>query len=68
MDGTPRIALSLPSGEVRDLDPDEAQRVIGQYPEVRRAWIKWTRMTHSQGRLIVIDEALVARILADIDA
>jgi hypothetical protein len=38
---TPRIALSLRSGEVRDLDPDEAQRVVDQYPEVAKQWVKW---------------------------
>jgi hypothetical protein len=68
MDETPRIALSFSDGEVRELDPDDAQRVVGQYPEVAREWLKWSRMSGSRGRLILIDETLVERIVRDLDS
>ncbi len=67
VEGQPRIALALPSGEVRDLSADEANRVVQAYSEVRREWIRWRRMTQKAGRLILIDPTVVERILAETD-
>jgi hypothetical protein len=59
-----RIAVVL-DGEVHDLSPDDAQRLIETRPDIRREWVRWSRLGSPQGRLILLDQGLVGSVLAE---
>jgi hypothetical protein len=62
-----RIALVLPSREIRDLDSTEVNDVLVRYPEVEREWRRWSAKTGGLGRLLLIDQTLVQQILSDLE-
>lgn len=44
-----RVAYVGESGEIVDLAPEEAERVLGRDPELRRKWEEWYAKSGGRG-------------------
>ena len=59
-----KVVLALPNCDAHELSEDESRQVLDRYPELLSQYRKFAGMTQTRGRLIVIDQALVAEIVA----
>ncbi|MGH9322915.1 MAG: hypothetical protein ACRD3V_23895 [Vicinamibacteria bacterium] len=62
-----RLVLIRSDGSEIVLTLDEVERVLDFSREIRREAFRWSRMVGPGGRLVVIDEELVAAALAELD-
>jgi hypothetical protein len=64
-----KVGLSLQAtGEVRDLSVEQSRMVLEREPELLHQYLKWRGMTRTTGRLIVINQQRVAKILSWLDS
>jgi hypothetical protein len=60
-----RVALWLKTRNcVLDRSEDDSRKVLRRYPSLLRQYLKYRGMSRTTGRLIVIDQRRVSRILA----
>ena len=60
------VALALADGEELSLDPAQRDEVFARYPPLELQARKQLAITGTVGRLIVIDQDLVAEILREV--
>jgi hypothetical protein len=58
-----RLALALPPGRTIDVPGDVVPAILAAEPDIRREYVRWSRMHGAGGRVIVIDAEIVARVL-----
>lgn len=58
----PALAVSM-DGEVVDLPPEIALRLMDELPDVAREWRRWRARHGASGRVILIDRASAARAM-----